>query len=123
MNIELTPELIISLTGLLLSTTAILYARIGDARKLESRLTSLETKIEPLWNVINTELPALLIRETTPELDLLLVKHLNPNTILNDSEKTTMIKIIGVEYDKAIEEQNTGHGLGLILLKSAIQTR
>jgi len=124
MQIDLTIELIISLTGLALSLISFLIVRSNDAKALEARITALETKIEPFWKFIQTELPGLIAQEDTPELDLLLMKSLPTNGLrLKTSECEKLISLLEAEYLKAKRNEDTGRSLAIALYKEVLTQR
>jgi hypothetical protein len=103
---EIEPSVVIAFLSLL---GIIFTAWVGrdkmsktDALKLEIRLTTIEetidNKLEPIWNIIISELPKILISPHSPEFDKLMIK-----TMDNVESLTTE------EIDAAIKEIETNH--------------
>lgn len=79
--VALDPSIIVSFIALLGTLFVALLGREkygkSDAVALEGRLTSIETKLDPIWDCIMKELPKLLISPHTPEVDKLITKALD----------------------------------------------
>lgn len=94
----------------------------ADAVKLEHRLTSLEGKIEPIWEAIIKEIPRLLISPHSPEFDKLVEKSLDDINSLTPEEKKRLEELLNNEYEMAVEEKNSGRAIGLVLMRAGIKS-
>jgi hypothetical protein len=87
-----------------------------EAVRWENRITKIEQKIEdklePLYEVIENEIPRLLIKENTPELDALLKIKIND---LNLEETQRMLVIVESEYDKVLNDESLDRSRGMML--------
>ena len=122
--------LIIGVAGAVLGIFSFAIARMGDARKMENRLTSIEgdikairVKIDPIWNAITSEFPKLIIREDTPEIDTLLRKFMIKTSPLNPNENQRLIELLDEEQQKAIETGDAGRGLTIVMIKGTIASQ
>lgn len=113
-TIEITIEMAISVIAIGMSMAAFYFSRIGDAKDLEARLTKLETKIEPFWRFIQSELPNLITQETTPILDKLIDEHTNGGIKTKDS-KVQLMCLLEEEYHKAKMVEDTGRAWAIKL--------
>ena len=94
----------------------------ADAVRLEHRLTSLEGKIEPIWEAIIKEIPRLLISPHSPEFDKLVEKSLEDINSLTLEEKKRLEELLNKEYEMAVEEKNSGRAIGLVLMRAGIKS-
>ena len=94
----------------------------ADAVRLEHRLTSLEGKIEPIWEAIIKEIPRLLISPHSPEFDKLVEKSLEDIDSLTPEEKKRLEELLNKEYEMAVEEKNSGRAIGLVLMRAGIKS-
>lgn len=92
----------------------------ADAVRLEHRLTSLEEKIEPIWEAIIKEIPRLLISPHSPEFDKLVEKSLKGDEFTPE-ELEKLRKLVDAEYEQAVEEKNSGRAIGLVLMRAGIK--
>ena len=94
----------------------------ADAIRLEHRLTSLEGKIEPIWEAIIKEIPRLLISPHSPEFDELVEKALKIGLDdMTPEEIERLRNLLDSEYDQAVEEKNSGRAIGLVLMRAGIK--
>lgn len=121
--IELTINVLISIFGLLFSSISIIYSYVNSAKRLEHRLTSLELKVEPLWDAIRSEIPKLLIKEDTPKLDEFLRMASNGLSAMTDEQVHEMVCLLDEEYSKAIETGDSGRAVGIALFKATLKER
>lgn len=94
----------------------------ADAVRLEHRLTSLEAKIEPIWEAIIKEIPKLLISPHSPEFDKLVEKSLANLDGLTAEEMERLEALVDAEYEQAVEEKNSGRAIGLVLMRAGIRS-
>lgn len=120
---EVDISLVIAFTGIIIAIASFIIARTGDARKLEHRLTALEEKINPIWQAIISEIPNLLIKEDTPELDELLRMASNGLEDMTDKQIHKMLQLLNEEYTKAIEIGNSGRAVGIALFRATLKGR
>lgn len=92
-----------------------------DAVRLEHRLTSLESKIEPIWEAIINEIPRLLISPHSPEFDNLTKKAMNGLKKMTLEEVKKLLGLINSEYDRALLENDSGRAIGLVLMRAGIK--
>lgn len=123
MLVEISLNLIISILGLLFSAIALIYTYINSAKKLEHRLTSLEHKIEPIWDAIRNEIPKLLIKEGTKELDKLLRMTSEGLDNMTDKQVHDMIRLLEEEYTKAMKTGDSGRAVGIALFRATLKER
>ena len=93
----------------------------ADAVRLEHRLTSLESKIEPIWEAIINEIPRLLISPHSPEFDNLTKKAMKGLKKMTLEEVKKLLGLINSEYDTALEESDSGRAIGLVLMRAGIK--
>ena len=118
-EITLTPDLILGLIGTSVSLIAMAYSYMNSAKRLEHRLTTLELKIEPIWDAVRREIPKLLISPHTGEFDILLRKSMNglDMTII---EVKRLLELLDGEYQKAVSESDTGRAVGIALFRATV---
>ena len=121
---QLDPSIIVALIALLgtILVGAMNFGKMSkvDAVGLEHRLTSLEEKIEPIWEAIIKEIPRLLISPHSPEFDKLVEKSLNGGD-LTAEELEQLKELVDAEYEQAVEEKNSGRAIGLVLMRAGIK--
>lgn len=120
------PSIIVALISLF-GTIFVAAMNLGkmskaDAVKLEHRLTSLEEKIEPIWEAIIKEIPRLLISPHSPEFDKLVEKSLKGIDTLTPEELERLEELVDAEYEVAVEEKNSGRAIGLVLMRAGIRS-
>ena len=118
---EVDVRLVLGFMGTVIASAAFIVARMGDARRLEHRLTSLEEKVEPIWAAIISELPKMLIKADTPELDEILRKHMTRNRKLTNEEQLRLIELLDEEYQKAVESKDSGSALAITLFRATVR--
>lgn len=94
----------------------------ADAIRLEHRLTSLESKLEPIWQAIIKEIPKLLISPHTPEFDDLVEKAMDNLEGMTITEVKRLMTLLDQEYDVAVKEKNTGRAVGISLMKAGVKS-
>lgn len=110
------PELALGMAGLAL--TAATYV-ITQARKNESRLTALETKISVFWRVIEEGAVSLLHRDDTPRVDALLEKAA-ANTLTNVEAKKLIEELREIEQDRT---RTKGESTAALLMRAVLIAR
>lgn len=120
------PAIIVALISLV-GTILVAAMNIGkmskaDAVTLEHRLTSLEEKIDPIWEAIIKEIPRLLISPHSPEFDKLVEKSLEDIDSLTPEERERLEELLNEQYDQAVEEKNSGRAIGLVLMRAGIKS-
>lgn len=118
---EVDISLVLGFAGTIIAAASLFIAKMGDARKLEHRLTAIEEKINPIWDAIIGELPKLLIKKETQELDELLLKFTSKNNSLTYEEKLRLTELLNEEHQKAVETKDAGRGLAITLLRAAVK--
>lgn len=93
----------------------------ADAVVLEHRLTGLESKIEPIWEAIIKEIPRLLISPHSPEFDDLVKKSINGLKAMTLEEIEKLLGLLNSEYEKAVEEKDSGRAIGIVLMRAGIK--
>lgn len=101
-----------------------------DAVELEKRLSSIENairyKLDPLWAVIEREIPKILVRADTPKLDALLFKLGNngfDNTATADLEETLCLVSDQIVMLNMGEHENLRmRAFALVFLKAAVDS-
>ncbi len=100
--------------------------RYAEAVIQEHRMTILESKIEPIWETIMNEIPKLLIKESTPELDILLRKTQNGSLDdLSFDELYRLKRLLEIEFDKIRNNETDSarsRGIGLAFFKAAVKS-
>ena len=86
---------------------------------LELDLNTVKTQFNVFWAVIEKELPKVLIKETTPHIDVLLRKMQSKQGLTED-EKLTLKNMMQYELDSGIGEVDSGRALGYALLIARI---
>lgn len=86
---------------------------------LELDLNTVKTQFNVFWAVIEKELPKVLIKETTPHIDVLLRK-MQTKQGLTEDEKITLKNMMQYELDSGIGEVDSGRALGYALLIARI---
>lgn len=96
-----------------------------DAIEMEHRLTSIEnvlnTKLEPIWNVIIGELPKILISPHTPDLDKLLVKYVDDKKNMCKEEFKQLADWLDHSYIQAVEGHDSGRAMAIALVRASIE--
>ena len=93
----------------------------ADAIRLEHRLTSLESKLDPIWQAIIKEIPKLLISPHTPEFDTLVEKAIGNLEGMTIAEVKRLMVLLEEEYVVAVKEKNTGRAVGLSLMRAGVK--
>lgn len=122
-EIHLTTELILGIIGTSVSLIAMVYSYTNSAKRLEHRLTTLELKIEPIWDAVRREIPKLLISDRNPkssEFDELMQKAMNELDMTN-IEVHRLLQLLESEYQKAIGDSNKGRAVGIALFRATIR--
>lgn len=119
--LEVDAGVLVGAVGVVLALVSIVFARLGDARKVEHRITSLETKMELFWDTLCRELPAMLISGKNPKFDGLLSKMASPNSPLTVRDSYVAISFIEDEAERVRGTGDTAAGLALVLLKAGIR--
>lgn len=119
-------ELCLSSIGIIISVLALYFSRkaqaIKEMKSLENRLTKLESnqmtsrereslsqleiKMNLFWGVVESEFPKLLVRKSTPQLDVLLLKAAEGEA-LDSTEATNLIDGLNKAYASAVEAQDS----------------
>lgn len=127
MIVELTPSLILSIIGTLISVASMLFAYVNSAKKLERRLTAieytLEYKLEPLWDAVRTQIPKMLISPHSQELDKLLKMASNGLDEMTDQQVQEMASMLDKEYSKAVKTGDAGRAVGIALFRASLKER
>ena len=122
-EIHLTTELILGIIGTSVSLIAMVYSYTNSAKRLEHRLTTLELKIEPIWDAVRREIPKLLISDRNPkpsEFDELMQQAMK-ELDMTDIEVTRLLQLLESEYQKAIGDSNMGRAVGIALFRATIR--
>lgn len=67
--------------------------------------TTLETKVEPIWSVLMTELPKLLISPHTPRFDELVLKYTNGIEQMSYNEMCELLNMLEGRFDPIHTEE------------------
>jgi len=114
-----------TVVAFLISTASFYFSRQKTAttqvKELENRLTSLELKIEPIWDAIRLQIPKLLISPHTREFDRLILKSIEGLNDMTAIETKRLIELLDIEYEKAIKEKDSGRAIGIALMKAGIK--
>ena len=94
-------------------------AQNAKIHALELDLNTVKTQFNVFWAVIEKELPKVLIKETTPHIDVLLRK-MQTKEGLTENEKITLKGMLQYELDSGIGEIDSGRALGYALLIARI---
>lgn len=122
-EIHLTTELILGVIGTSVSLIAMVYSYTNSAKRLEHRLTTLELKIEPIWDAVRSEIPKLLISNRNPrssEFDELMQKAMKEQDMTN-IEIIRLLELLDSEYQKAIGDSNKGRAVGIALFRATVK--
>ena len=122
-EILLTPDLLLGIIGTSISLIAMAYSYMNSAKRLEHRLTTLELKIEPIWDAVRREIPKLLISNRNPkpsEFDELMQKAMNELNMTN-IEVHRLLELLDSEYQKAVIDSNKGRAVGIALFRATIR--
>jgi len=122
-EVHLTTELILGIIGTSVSLIAMVYSYTNSAKRLEHRLTTLELKIEPIWDAVRREIPKLLISDRNPkpsEFDELMQQAMK-ELDMTDIEVTRLLQLLESEYQKAIGDSNMGRAVGIALFRATIR--
>ncbi len=112
---------LVGAAGVVLALISIGFARLGDSRRVESRITSLETKMELFWDTLCRELPAMLISGKNPKFDGILARMASPSSPLTVRDSYLAISFIEDEVERVQGSGDTAAGLALVLLKAGIR--
>ena len=127
-------ETVLSLAGTLLASLSLSYAIIRNRFKdmiefkteidnINTRVTSLETKITPFWNWIDRELPHILKSPHTEEFDILLDKYTESRNLMTGIELERLKCVLRTEISKTSKEKILLYILMLNSIDSYIQDR
>lgn len=128
-EIRLTTDsvLIVSIIAVLMSVINFIFTLItsakDDVRDLEHRLTSLELKVEPLWDAVRNEIPKLLIKEETPTLDKFLRMTSNEIDEMTDQQIHDLTCLLDEEITKARESGDIAIAIGIVLIRATLKER
>jgi len=120
-EISLTAELILGIIGTTISLIALVYSYTNSAKRLEHRLTTLELKIEPIWDAVRREIPKLLINPLSGEFKELMQKAMNELEMTNIEVKR-LLKFLDDEYQRAISDANKGRAVGIALFRATLRS-
>lgn len=115
-----------SLASLLTSSFALIaffYMYFKETADIKTRLTALETKVQPFWNWVDKELPKILHSPHTPEFDKLLEKYEDASDEMTLDELTRLECILREEISKTAKEKILLYVLMLGSLNSYIDTK
>lgn len=119
-GIVITTELILSIIGTSVSLIAMIYSYTNSAKRLEHRLTTLELKIEPIWEAVRREIPKLLISNPgSSEFEVLMQKVMREED-MSDDEVTYLVRLLNGEYQKAIVNKDKGRAVGIALFRATL---
>ncbi len=121
MMVEVSSSFIFSILSLLFSAASIVYSYMNSARRLEHRLTSLEHKIEPVWDAIRNEIPKLLLRPHTAELDELIEKSMNGLKTMNEVQVNRLLQLLDAEYTEAVAHGYPGRAMAIVFMRIGIK--
>lgn len=121
MMVEVTSGFIFSIISLIFSASSIIYSYVNSAKRLEHRLTSLEHKIEPVWDAIRNEIPKLLIRPHTLELDELIQKSLKGLNTMSDNQVKRLLQLLDDEYKEAVAQGYPGLAMAFLFMRIGIK--
>lgn len=114
-----------TVVAFLMSVASFYFSRqersTAQVKELESRLTSLELKIEPLWEAVRLEIPKLLLGNPGfGEFNVLMQKVMREEDMTNN-EVTCLQKLLDIEYQKAIEKKDNGRAVGIALFRATLR--
>jgi len=118
-GIVITAELVLGIIGTSISLIAMVYSYTNSAKRLEHRLTTLELKIEPIWDAVRREIPKLLINPLAGEFNVLMQKAMNELDMTN-AELTRLKQLVDSEYEKALRDEKKGRAVGLALFRATL---
>lgn len=121
MMVEVSQGLILSTISILFSAASVVYSYVNSAKRLEHRLTSLEHKIEPVWDAIRNEIPKLLIRPHTLELDGLIEKSMKGLNTMSDNQVKRLLQLIDDEYNEAVTQGYPGLAIAFLFMRIGIK--
>ncbi len=112
-----------TVVAFLMSVASFYFSRqersTAQVKELENRLTTLELKIEPIWDAVRREIPKLLINPLTGEFNVLMQKAMN-ELEMTDAEVTRLKQLVDGEYEKALRDENKGRAVGLALFRATL---
>ena len=113
-----------TVVAFLMSVASFYFSRqersTAQVKELENRLTSLELKIEPLWDAVRSEIPKLLINPASGEFGVLMQKVMKEED-MSDIETTRLLDLLNDEYRKAIVDSNRGRAVGIALFRATVR--
>ena len=112
-----------TVVAFLMSVASFYFSRqersTAQVKELENRLTTLELKIEPIWDAVRREIPKLLINPLTGEFNVLMQKAMN-ELEMTDAEVTRLKQLVDDEYEKALRDEKKGRAVGLALFRATL---
>ncbi len=114
-----------TVVAFLMSVASFYFSRqersTAQVKELENRLTSLELKIDPLWEAVRREIPKLLLGNPGLGGNSDLVQKAMKEEKLTDNEVKRLMDYLNNEYQKAIEKDDKGRAVGLALFRATIR--
>ncbi len=114
-----------TVVAFLMSVASFYFSRqersTAQVKELENRLTSLELKIEPLWEAVRREIPRLLLGNPGFAEDSSLMQKAMKEEKLTDIEVKRLMEYLNNEYQKAIEKDDKGRAVGIALFRATIR--
>jgi hypothetical protein len=114
-----------TVVAFLMSVASFYFSRkegtTAQVKELENRLTSLELKIDPIWEAIRREIPRLLLGNPGFGENSDLVQKAMREENMTDIEITRLMDYLNIEYQKAIEKDDKGRAVGLALFRATIR--
>lgn len=128
MSVSVEPSFLLAVFSLFISVILALLTREkyskDDAVKLENRLSTIEeilrSRLDPIWNVIMTELPKVLISPHTPEFDELIKKAINNFDLMDNQELLDLERCLVKNH---LKHKNVDKKLAARFLLSVTRTK
>ena len=114
-----------TVVAFLMSVASFYFSRqersTAQVKELENRLTTLELKIEPIWESIRITLPKILLGNPGFGGNSDLVQKAMRDEDMTDIEVKRLMDYLNDEYQKAIEKDDKGRAVGLALFRATIR--
>lgn len=90
-------------------------------RAIEITAVELKARFDVFWNVVEKELPKILIRPTHKEMDELLIKTAKDN--ITPDEASKLKKMIKDELDSGLGKEDSGKAVGFVLVLAHLESK
>ncbi len=114
-----------TVVAFLMSVASFYFSRqeksTAQVKALENRLTKLEIKLEPLWEVIKMEIPKIFSGNPGFGESKELMQKAMREEDMSDNEVARLLKYLNDMYREAIEKDDKGKAVGIALFRATLR--